>query len=97
MPRTLTRYRNTTARTTPDGVAVTLHNTDIFRLSDDGQTVTLDSGGWETVTTKRRMNECADYFGLGFRVHQQDFEWTVTTPDGGVLPFADGMTFAARA
>lgn len=36
-------------------IAVRLHQTDVLTFSPDGA-ITLDSGGWDTVTTKDRMN-----------------------------------------
>lgn len=38
-----------------DDIAVRLHSTDVLTFSPDG-TITLDTGGWNTVTTKDRMN-----------------------------------------
>ena len=67
-------------------VAILLHHTEIVRAFDDGY-FALDSGGWHTVTTKSRMNE---YLPGGYRVYQQDFAWSLRTPDGDV-PFHDGM------
>lgn len=45
-----------------DTLAVRLHNTDVVtldRMDDQNVAVTLDTGGWRTVTTKSRMNEWA--------------------------------------
>lgn len=61
----------------------------------DGESVTLRSGGYETVTTKRKMNQASRQFDLGYSVLQRDFAWYVTKPDGVTVPFSDGMTFAA--
>lgn len=44
-----------------------------------------------TVTTKRKMNQTANQFGLEFGVHQKNFTWFVTTPLGDTIPFKDGM------
>lgn len=74
----------------------------------DGDNVTLNSGGWETVTTKRKMNQAANQFALRFCVYQRKGEWFVDIkrnngelsvhPDrpywlGLAIPFRDGMTF----
>ena len=72
----------------------------------DGDTVTLNSDGWQTVTTKRKMNQAANQFGLRFCVYQKRGEWFVDiknrayTLDGDApywqglaIPFRDGMTF----
>lgn len=80
--------------TTVTDNAVTYHETEVARI--DGDTVTLDSGGWRTVTTKRRMNQASKEWGRGFRVYQEKGEWFVwfcNTPDEDALPFTDGMTF----
>jgi hypothetical protein len=57
--------------------------------------VRLDSGGWRTATTKRRMNQTADAYGLGYRVHQFEYAWYVEFLYGirAMVPFVDGMTF----
>ena len=55
-------------------------------LRCDGR-IQLNSGGYRTTTTKRRMNQCL----LGHRVYQRDFAWYVSAPDGTVRPFEDGM------
>lgn len=86
---------NTTVDVQGDTIAVTLHRTTILRV--EGGIVTLNSGGWQTVTTKRRLNEAAKAFGLGFAVWQKDFEWFVTVdlPGGrmATVEFEDGMAF----
>ena len=59
----------------------------------DRDSVTLRNGGWQTVTTKRKMNQASHQFGLGYSVFQKDFSWFVTLPNGATIPFMDGMTF----
>ena len=63
-------------------------------VSWDNDTITLRSGGWETVTTKRKMNQASHQFGLGFGVYQRDYTWFVDMPDGDTVLFTDGMTFS---
>ena len=55
-------------------IIVTLHSTDIVKIerhkNSGGHSWTdiyLDSGGYNTTTTRRRMNEVSQAFGLGFR------------------------------
>jgi hypothetical protein len=43
-----------------DDIAVRLHDTDIVVYHPDGS-ITLDTGGWFTVTTKARMNEHTEF------------------------------------
>mgnify|MGYP003442670518 CR=1 FL=1 len=107
MPRTdkLSTYRTTWAQKGGD-VTVTYASTVIVRAS--GDTVTLDSGGWRTVTTKRKMNQASNQFALRFCVFQRKGDWYVdikrnngelsTNPDASYwlgldIPFVDGMTF----
>lgn len=80
-----------------DAIAVRLHFTDVITFNPDGS-VTLNSGGWRTVTTKDRMN-----FTSGVRVFQHAHEWYVAvareTDDGlrydwdSSIDYFDGITF----
>tara|TARA_R110002012_G_scaffold286946_2_gene478922 strand:- start:86 stop:451 length:366 start_codon:yes stop_codon:yes gene_type:complete len=54
--------------------------------------IILNSDGWETVTTKRKMNQTANQFCLHFAVYQENYEWFVVTPKGETVPFEDNMT-----
>lgn len=75
-------------------IRVRFHYTNIVTVSPNG-TITLDSGGFHTYTTKARMNEVArlgqDGYDAVFTVHQKDYEWFVN----GDIPFEDGMTLEA--
>ena len=78
---------------------VTLHATTVFRHNPKTRTVTLNSGGWLTVTTKTRMNQAANQFGLDFSVYQKGKDVSTDEPSWFVrvgertLDFTDGMTF----
>ena len=65
-------------------VAIKLHSTYVVKIRDDG-TYTLNSGGWQTVTTKDRINQYSPV-----RVYQRKFEWFVNI-NGKEYPFIDGM------
>jgi hypothetical protein len=107
MPRNdkLSTYR-TTWEQNRQGGSVTYINTKIVHW-DSNKTVTLNSGGWRTVTTKRKMVQASNQFGLGYTVFQRDHEWYITvfgvSPEGydsassehGAItfPFYDGITF----
>jgi len=56
--------------------AVKLHNTDVVTYFPNGL-VMLDTGGYYTATTKRRINKYYD----GPRITQVDYEWYI----GGTL------------
>ena len=82
--------KTATSIRTEDGVtSVRYHATDVVRFSRAW--VILNSNGWRTVTTKTRMNQTANQFGLGYGVYQRKGEWFVDTPDGRTLEFFDGM------
>ncbi len=68
-------------------------NTEIVRW--DGNQVTLNSGGWTSVTTKRKMNQAAKQFAKRYEVFQSDYVWYVRDREGNVQKFYDGITIAA--
>jgi len=79
---------------TEDGITtVTFHSTPVVTWVRDKDLVILDTGGWKTVTTKARMNQAANEFGLPYHVGQKDGAWfvTVTYADGSMedLPFPE--------
>lgn len=74
-----------------DTGAVRYHATQIVHWSP--AFITLRNGGYQTVTTKRKMNQASHQFGLGYSVFQRNFDWFVTLPNGQTVEFEDGMTF----
>ena len=64
---------------------VRYHATDVVKF--DSQCVMLDTGNWFTATTKLRMNQTSNQFGLGFSVYQKDYRWFVVIPQGETLEF----------
>ncbi len=67
---------------------ITYHSTQIVKFNSEW--IVLDSGGWETVTTKRKMNQASMQFNLGYQVYQIDFKWYVDYK-GSTLEYYDGM------
>jgi hypothetical protein len=102
-------YVNTSIYTgSDDALTVKLHNTEIVKIYSINTNplnqvhsgkIKLNHGGWQTVTTKRRMNEASDAFmpgGLGFRVYQKDFEWYIERDNGDVYDWeGQFITFSA--
>jgi hypothetical protein len=70
-------------RNTPKGTAgsVIYHHTRVVSWEPGTLTgwprVTLNSGGYKTVTTKCRMVQASNQFGLKYTVFQRDGEWFV--------------------
>ena len=72
-----------------DNTHVTYHETTVVCFSETK--IILRSDGYETVTTKTRMNQASAQFGLGYHVYQVDYTWFVDYNDE-TLPFVDGMS-----
>lgn len=84
---TLSNYRTTISAL--DGwTCVTYHSTIIVKYND--AQIVLNSGGWHTQTTKRKMMQASNQFNLGFKVEQRDGNWFVHY-QGKILSFVDGM------
>ena len=66
-----------TSVTTTDGVSeVRLHGNLIAKVGDDF--VTVFDGGWQSVTTKSRLNALCDAFCIaGEGVFQKNYQWFV--------------------
>lgn len=62
-------------RTDGSLTSVRYHQTDVVQF--DADLIHLDTGGWKTNTTKLRMNQTSNEFGLDFQVYQEKFEWYV--------------------
>lgn len=75
--------------------ACVYHQTKVVRWNSEY--CVLDSGGYRTAATKRRMNEIAKEFCLDFEVFQRGGEWFVRLPwktsGGTTVPFTDKMGF----
>ena len=67
-----------------DYMVVMYWNTDIVKFNNER--IILNTGGWSTVTTKLRMNQASNQFGLGYNVYQKDFNWFVEY-QGKTIPF----------
>ena len=78
-------------------IGIKLHNTFVVKFYADGR-IELDSGGWQTVTTKARLNACLP---AGYRVYSQGSRrnciWGLYRWGQLVRDFADGMTLVSDA
>ena len=79
-------------RVTHDGgdAFVYLHGNHIGTVRQNGALEIFD-GGWQSNTTKSRLNALCDEFAYGCGVFQKNWEWFVSTR-GGTVPFEDGLT-----
>ena len=69
---------------------VYLHGNLISTYDHSTKNLYIRSAGWETVTTKDRLNGLIDYFGIKAGIYQKDFSWYVRTNKGDI-PFHDAF------
>jgi len=67
---------------------VFLHNNLIARVGDSF--LQLFDGGWQSNTTKSRLNAILTAHGTGERIFQKNWNWFISTSDGDV-DFESGM------
>lgn len=92
----------TTIETLTDATRMVYHRTCVASYSAEvintgkdsfkvGYRIELNHGGYMTKTTKKRMNQFAEMFGLPFRVQQVKGDWLVVAKDtegtNKMLPF----------
>lgn len=75
-------------RISEDCYAVRLHATNIVVYYRNGR-IEINSGGWQTVTTKARINDALR--DVGAWITQRNHEWTLHNADGSTRYFHDGM------
>ena len=63
---------------------VKLHGNHIATVGD---TLQISDAGWQTVTTKSRLNALCNEFEEVCYVFQKNFDWFLGDADGNVLPF----------
>ena len=96
------RSGNTEVTIGNDGVSyVFLHGNLIAEVDDTS--ITVYDGGWQSNTTKSRLNAICDAFCVsGEGIFQKNFEWFIhkfvgqagTSKVYNTLPFVNGYTFA---
>lgn len=80
---------NTRIEKRGEDYAVVLHSTDVVTYHEDGS-VTLNSGGWFTITTKDRINR---HMGIpGIRVYSDLGRWFIYSRGEKICRFFDGIT-----
>ena len=84
---------NTTVVQHRNDMEVFLHGNHIATLNKISMDLRLFDGGWQSNTTKSRLNALLDEFVPSMGVFQKDFVWYVSDRlDGSVRPFFSGMT-----
>ena len=79
-----TSVQHYTTETGAREAVVHLHGNHIATIGD---TLQICDAGWQTVTTKSRLNALCNEFAEGCYVFQRNFDWLLGDVDGNVLPF----------
>ena len=94
---TAIRYRrnwagsNTMVRVSREVVEVFLHGNHIASVDTATNQLQIFDGGWQSVTTKSRLNALLDEFADGARVIQRNYTWFLSDLGNRVTPFISGM------
>ena len=82
-------HKDNTSVVNIDGVSeVRLHGNLIAKVADTW--VQIFDGGWQTVTTKSRLNAILRTHGTGEGIFQKNWNWFISTSEGTV-EFESGM------
>ena len=79
-----TSVQHYTTETGAREAVVHLHGNHIATVGD---TLQICDAGWQTVTTKSRLNALLNEFAEGCYLFQKNFDWFLGDVDGNVLPF----------
>ena len=82
----------TTFDNTIENCFVYLHGNHIATYNYDLKELSLYDGGWQSVTTKSRLNALCDELATGFSVFQKNWDWFVSDFQKTVVDFTDGIT-----
>ena len=89
---------NTTVITEDDGGTigaesyVYLHGNHIATYTHKIKELQLFDGGWQSNTTKSRLNALCDEFATGFGVFQKNWDWFLIDRLGNKKDFLNGIT-----
>ena len=84
---------NTTVVQNRDDMDVFLHGNHIATLDKISMDLRIFDGGWQSNTTKSRLNALLQEFADSYKVIQKDFTWyVVDSYDNSRVPFWSGMT-----
>ena len=83
---------NTTVITEDNESKVMLHGNHIATYNHTLKELELYDGGWQSNTTKSRLNALCYEFATGFGVFQRNFDWFVGDfQNKTIKPFCDGL------
>ena len=82
----------TTFDNTIENCFVYLHGNHIATYNYANKELSLYDGGWQSNTTKSRLNALCNEFATGFGVFQKNWDWFVSDFQNTVVDFTDGIT-----
>ena len=82
---------NTTVITEDNESRVMLHGNHIATYNHTLKELELFDGGWQSNTTKSRLNALCAEFATGFGVFQKNFNWFISDFSGDKKEFFDGV------
>ena len=71
---------------------IKLHGNHIGTVTND--TLLLFDGGWQSNTTKSRLNALCYEFATGYKVFQKNWDWFVADFHNNAVDFVDGFELA---
>lgn len=86
------RQYNTYCETVDNLTVIRHHTTDIVVHDHNTNTLTINSGGWYSKTTKDRINQYLTHIQANFFITQKNRQWFVVEQSSGkLLTYADGL------
>ena len=83
---TLTTFDNTI-----ENCFIYLHGNHIATYNYANKELSLFDGGWQSNTTKSRLNALCNEFATGFGVFQKNFNWFISDFSGDKKDFVTGI------
>ena len=83
---------NTTVITEDNESKVMLHGNHIATYNHTLKELELFDGGWQSNTTKSRLNALCYEFATGFGVFQKNWEWFISDFSNNKKEFDNGIT-----
>ena len=84
---TLTTFDNTI-----ENCFVYLHGNHIATYNYANKELSLYDGGWQSNTTKSRLNALLFEFATGFSVFQKNWDWYISDFQNNIKDFCNGFT-----
>ena len=82
----------TTFDNTLENCFIYLHGNHIATYNYANKELSLFDGGWQSVTTKSRLNALCSELATGFGVFQKNWNWFVSDFQNTAVDFTDGIT-----